>query len=343
MRSVGSALIVIVALCVVGVAANADTVDSSTGSSTAAKVAQAAGQVDTAATAGATEAGADAPAADAADPSDGQVVATESGQRKKETIHVGVAYFAFMPTDGDTKRNFGELWNGFGVGVFRPEAPSKLGFSWSLSVLSKNGESDALLVPMTVGVQRGFRAASWAVLRQGGRQPGGPGREQDRWLRECSTRPDHQPAVPPRSALRLVHQTRGQQLQWPYPDSRSQGGSVLPLSGRGVDALSRRWGGASQSRGWTIVTAAALTGVWERPARTAYAGPRAPSRVASEARLRRTTSTGGAKRRLLYAIVTPLLTRATPRWARARSCPSRLLSRAGRAPVLPRQEEIAAR
>jgi hypothetical protein len=171
MRSVGSALIVIVALCVAGVAASADTVDSSTGSSTAAVVAQAAGQVDTAATAGATEAGADAPAADAADPSDGQVVATESDQPKKETIHIGVAYFAFMPTNGDTKRNFGRVWNGFGVGVFRPEAPSKLGFSWSLSVLSKNGESDALLVPMTVGVQRGFGGnpdrQSYAALRVG--------------------------------------------------------------------------------------------------------------------------------------------------------------------------------
>lgn len=155
MRSARLALIVVVALCAVGAMANADAVDPSAGSPAAAVV-QATGQVDTAASADATETSADAPAADAAVPSDGRMVITESDQRKKETIHVGVGYFAFMPTNGDTRRNFGKVWSGVGIGVFRPEAPSRLGFSWSLSVLAKNGKSDGLLVPMTVGVQRGF-------------------------------------------------------------------------------------------------------------------------------------------------------------------------------------------
>jgi len=43
------------------------------------------------------------------------------------------------------------------------------------------------------------------------------------------------------------------------------------------------------------------------------------------------------------AVVTRLLTQAMTRWARARSCLSRLPSRATRARVSPRQEEIAAR
>ena len=44
-----------------------------------------------------------------------------------------------------------------------------------------------------------------------------------------------------------------------------------------------------------------------------------------------------------HAVVTPLLTRASIRWARARSCLPRLPSRATPAPALPRQEEIAPR
>jgi hypothetical protein len=56
-----------------------------------------------------------------------------------------------------------------------------------------------------------------------------------------------------------------------------------------------------------------------------------------------TSRTGRAKLRPLHAVVTPLLTLAMTRWARARSCLSRLPSRATRARVLPRQAEIAAR
>jgi hypothetical protein len=52
---------------------------------------------------------------------------------------------------------------------------------------------------------------------------------------------------------------------------------------------------------------------------------------------------GGAKRRHLYAVVTPRLIQAMTRCARARSCMSRLPCRATHARVLPRQEEIAAR
>jgi hypothetical protein len=58
---------------------------------------------------------------------------------------------------------------------------------------------------------------------------------------------------------------------------------------------------------------------------------------------RQTLGISGAKRRHLHAVVTPVLTQAMPRWARARSCLSRLPSRANRALVLPRQEAIAAR
>ena len=52
---------------------------------------------------------------------------------------------------------------------------------------------------------------------------------------------------------------------------------------------------------------------------------------------------GGAKRCPLHAVVTPLRIQVMNRCARERSCLSRLPSRATRARVLPRQEEIAAR
>jgi hypothetical protein len=146
----------VVALCAAGIAASADTVDPSAGSSAVAAVAQPAGQVDAAASTDATQASADGPAADAAAPPDVQVGAAESGQRKKKTIHVAVSYSAFMPTDGETRSNFGKVWNGLGLGFFRPERPRKLVFDWSFSVLSKNGASDALLIPVTAGVLRGF-------------------------------------------------------------------------------------------------------------------------------------------------------------------------------------------
>jgi hypothetical protein len=170
MRSVGFALIGVVALCVAGIGANADTVDPSAGTLAIAATVQAAGQADTAPDADATKASADDPAAEAAVPPEGQAGATEGAEQEKKS-YLAVAYLAFMPTDGKTRTNFGKVWGGFGIGLFSPEYPHKQAFSWSISVLPKNGKSDALLIPLTVGVQRGFGQdpdlQSYAAVRVG--------------------------------------------------------------------------------------------------------------------------------------------------------------------------------
>jgi hypothetical protein len=147
---------VVVALCAVGARANADTVDPRAGGPAVDAVVQPAGQADTAANADAADPSVDGPAADAAVPSDGQAGATESGHREKKKTHVAAAYSAFLPTDGETRSNFGNVWHSFGFGFFRPEQPKKPVFSWGFTVLSKDGASDALLIPVTVGVQHGL-------------------------------------------------------------------------------------------------------------------------------------------------------------------------------------------
>ncbi len=128
MRLVCFALMVAVALGVVGVIAKADTADSSAGG----------------------------PAVDAAALPASQVGATESGRSEKKRIYVSVDYSAFFPAGSEARRNFGEGWGSIGIGRFRPERPSKWAFDWDVTVLQRDGASDALLIPMTVGAERGL-------------------------------------------------------------------------------------------------------------------------------------------------------------------------------------------
>jgi len=127
MRSVCFALVVAVALGVVGVGASADTGDPAPGS----------------------------PAVDAVEPG-GQVEATESGEPEERKIRISVEYSPFLPGDADARSDFGTIWGSFGIGLFRPERPEKWVFDWDLTVLSQSGESEVLLIPLTVGAQRGL-------------------------------------------------------------------------------------------------------------------------------------------------------------------------------------------
>jgi hypothetical protein len=134
MRSVCFALVVAVALGVAGVAAKADTVDPAPGS----------------------------PAVDAVEPGgqvgtpDSQIETAESGESEGKKIRVSVEYSPFLPGDADARSTFGTVWGSFGIGLFRPERPERWAFDWDLTVLSQSGESDVLLIPLTVGAQRGF-------------------------------------------------------------------------------------------------------------------------------------------------------------------------------------------
>ena len=126
MRSVCLALVVAVVLGVVGVAAKADTVDPAPGSAAVDEV-QPGGQVD----------------------------ATQSGKHKRK-ICVAVEYSPFLPGDADARSEFGTAWGRFGIGFFRPDRPQRWAFDWDVSVLSESNASEALLIPVTVGVQRGL-------------------------------------------------------------------------------------------------------------------------------------------------------------------------------------------
>lgn len=128
MRSVWFALVVAVALGVVGVRANADTVDSITGGTTV----------------------------EAAVPHDSQVDRLESDKSEKDRIHISVNYYTFIPSDGETRTNFGKVWSSFGIGRFRPERPKEWAFDWDVTFWAQDGASEVLLIPLTVGVQRGL-------------------------------------------------------------------------------------------------------------------------------------------------------------------------------------------
>lgn len=134
MRSVCFALVVAVALGVVGVGAKADTVDPAPGSP-AVDAVEPGGQVDT---------------------PDSQVEATESRKPEEKRIRVSVEYSPFLPGDADARSSFGTVWGSFGIGLFRPQRPEKWAFDWDLTVLSQSGASDVLLIPLTVGAQRGL-------------------------------------------------------------------------------------------------------------------------------------------------------------------------------------------
>jgi hypothetical protein len=127
MRSVCFALVVVSALGIVGAGAKADTVGPAPGS----------------------------PAVDAVEPG-GQVDTAENGKPEGKRIHVSVEYSPFLPGDADARSNFGTVWGSFGIGLFRPERPEEWAFDWDLTVLSQSDASDVLLIPLTVGAQRGF-------------------------------------------------------------------------------------------------------------------------------------------------------------------------------------------
>jgi hypothetical protein len=128
MNSVRLILVVAVALGVVGVGAKADTVGPGVGS----------------------------PAVTAVVQPGGQVGPTESGKRERKRIRVSLEYSPFLPGDADARSDFGPIWGSIGIGLFRPERPTEWAFDWDLTVLSKSGASEALLIPVTVGVQRGL-------------------------------------------------------------------------------------------------------------------------------------------------------------------------------------------
>ncbi len=153
MRSVCFPMLIAVVLGVMGAGANADTVDSSAGGLGGNSVVQPAG---TGANADTVDASVGDPVIVAAVPPDGQEGAPESDKREKQRIHISVNYYAFLPTDSETRSNFGKVWNSFGIGRFRPERPNKWVFDWDATFWAKDGASDALLIPVTVGVQRGL-------------------------------------------------------------------------------------------------------------------------------------------------------------------------------------------
>jgi len=83
------------------------------------------------------------------------VAIAEGGKGKKDRIHVQVSYSVFLPRADETKRNFGNLWASFGVGRFREQRQNEeWAFDWDVTVLSETGVSEALLIPMTAGVER---------------------------------------------------------------------------------------------------------------------------------------------------------------------------------------------
>ncbi len=85
-------------------------------------------------------------------------VATTEGGKTKERIHISVDYSAFFPTDSEARKNFGKLWSSVGIGRFYPERPNKWAFDWDARLLRKKRTSEALLIPLSAGVQRGLGA-----------------------------------------------------------------------------------------------------------------------------------------------------------------------------------------
>ena len=84
------------------------------------------------------------------------VAFADGGKGKKKRICVEVSYAAFIPSDGDTRSNFDEVWSSIGVGRFIPERPNHWAFDWDVTWLDEQGVSDADLIPLTAGVQRGL-------------------------------------------------------------------------------------------------------------------------------------------------------------------------------------------
>jgi hypothetical protein len=84
------------------------------------------------------------------------IALAKGGKSKKNRIHVQVSYAAFIPSEGETRRNFGKVWGSIGVGRFVPERPNNWAFDWDITVLEEEGVSEALLIPLTAGVHRGL-------------------------------------------------------------------------------------------------------------------------------------------------------------------------------------------
>lgn len=172
MKRAGIALMAVALLCAVGVVAHAETTGADASGPSAGAVVQPDDQGEPRANAGTGDANPGAPVADQAVPSVPQAATGQSRTRQKMKLQVAVQYSPFFPSDHDTRDNFGSRWDGFGLALFRPECSMKWVFDWSASVLTKNGRSDALLIPATVGVKRALRCSNpelrpYVALRAG--------------------------------------------------------------------------------------------------------------------------------------------------------------------------------
>jgi len=155
MRLVGFVLMVAMALGAMGVGASAATLDSSASSPAVDGVALPV-QMSTGANADTVAPTTSAPTVAVAVPPGDQVNSKESDKREKKKIRVSLNYYGFFPRDSETRDNFGQVWGSIGIGLFRPERPNKWAFAWDATFLTKNGTSKALLIPVTVGAERGL-------------------------------------------------------------------------------------------------------------------------------------------------------------------------------------------
>jgi len=72
--------------------------------------------------------------------------------KDKFSVYGGYSYF--MPTSTTTRDAFGSAWPQLTVGRLEKEKPEKWTATYDLASFRRSGDYDALLIPITVGVQR---------------------------------------------------------------------------------------------------------------------------------------------------------------------------------------------
>jgi len=98
--------------------------------------------------------------------------ADPSSENDESRIFISLNYYGYIPTDSTTRDIFGDIWHSFFISRFRPDRPNKWVFDWDATLWWRNADSNLLIIPVSVGVQRGFsedpNRQPYLALRVGG-------------------------------------------------------------------------------------------------------------------------------------------------------------------------------
>ena len=83
------------------------------------------------------------------------VVGSASAQRE-DPVSIAASLGVYMPTSSDTRDRFDDAWVRFGLRAFEPAKPEKWRFGFDAGILDTDGPTEALLIPITAGFERGF-------------------------------------------------------------------------------------------------------------------------------------------------------------------------------------------